>query len=80
VKTIQIGEYEIKELLLGQMRAIQKKHGTDDIQYHIAGETITKNGVPIGVDGLDQLPLSIANQLLMAVADLNTPEGEQGKG
>jgi len=77
VKTIKIGEYEVKELLLGDMRAIQKEFGTDDIQYHIAGKTVFKNGEPIGVDGMNLLPMSIASKLLMAVADINT--GDEGK-
>lgn len=71
MKTIQVGDYVVKELLLGDMRSLQKQFGSEDIQYHIAGLTILKDGVPIGDEGLNQLPMSIANQLLTAVADVN---------
>lgn len=76
MKTIKIGEYEVKELLLGDMRAIQKEFGTEDIQYHIAGKTVLKNGVPIGADGLNDLPMSVASKILTAVADINS--GDEG--
>jgi hypothetical protein len=78
VKTIKVGEYEVKELLLKDMRAIQKEFGTDDIQYHIAGVTVYKDGSPIGADGLNELPMSVASKILMAVADINS--GEEGNG
>lgn len=80
MKTIELAGYVIRELTVGDMRKIQKESNGEDVQYAIASLTISKDGNPIGIDELEKLPISIGNKLMLAVADINVHDGDEGNG
>lgn len=77
MKTLNIGEYVVKEINMGEFMDLQKS-GTDDIQYKMTALAVSKNGVALTVPELRALPLSIGVQLLNATLELNNVSGEQG--
>lgn len=81
VKTEKFKGYTVRELTLGQFRALHKQ-GLDsqELQYEMAVLTVTKpDGQPITLAELDAMGLSEVMPLLKCVARVNgSAVGDEG--